>query len=83
MADDVIRASAENDDQIGFAERVVAHREISVGVVVREDAAPLRGRVEHNRGKSACRRSDSCRLAHRHAQARQIKLAMFHAPQVI
>jgi len=48
VADHVIRAGAENDDQIGLAERVVAHRQIGEWVVVGEDAAPLWGRVERD-----------------------------------
>ena len=50
VADHVIRARAEDDDQIGLAERVVAHRQVGVGVVVGDDAAPLRGRVERDPG---------------------------------
>ena len=50
MADDIVRARAEDDDQVGLAERVVAHRQVGVGVVVGDDAAPLRGRVERDPG---------------------------------
>ena len=50
MADHVIRARAEDDDQIGLAERVVAHRQVGIGVVVGHHAAPLRGRVERDPG---------------------------------
>src|ERR1700739_3832577 len=49
-ADHVVRARAEDDDQVGLAERVVAHRQVGKGVVVGDDAAPLRGRVERDPG---------------------------------
>ena len=50
VADHVVRPRAEDDDQIGVAERVVAHRQIGIGVVVGHHAAPLRGRVERDPG---------------------------------
>ena len=50
VADHIIRAGAEDDDQIGLAECVVAHRQVGIGVVVGDDAVPPRGRVERDPG---------------------------------
>ena len=48
MADHIVHPGAEDDDEIGLAKRAVAHRQIGIGVVVRHDAAALRGRVERD-----------------------------------
>jgi hypothetical protein len=50
VIDHEVCARAEDDDQIGLAERVVAHRQVCIRVVVRQNAAPLRGRVERDAG---------------------------------
>jgi len=41
VADQIVGARAEDDDQIGLAERVVAHCQVGIEVVVGDDAAPL------------------------------------------
>src|SRR5947208_11777834 len=50
MRDDVIHPGAENDDQIGFLERVRTHRQIRIRVIVGHDATALRGRIEWDAG---------------------------------
>jgi len=57
VADHMVRARAEDDDQIGLAERVVAHRQVGQGVVVGDHAAPLPGRVERDAGTMIGRRA--------------------------
>ena len=50
MADDVVHARAEHDDEIGVLEGGRAHRHERQRMVVRHHAAPLRRRVEGDAG---------------------------------
>ena len=51
VADDVVHAGADHDDQIGVAERGRAHGQIGIFMIVRHDAAALRRGVERNAGR--------------------------------
>ena len=50
MADDVIHARAEHEDHIGFAEGGRTRRKIAIVMILWNDTAALRGRVERNAG---------------------------------
>ena len=50
VADDVVHARAEHDDEVGVLERGRAHRQEGQRMVVRHHAAALRRRVERDAG---------------------------------
>ena len=48
MADDVVHARADHEDQVGVPERGRARGQVGMRVVLGDDAAALRRRVERN-----------------------------------
>ena len=50
VADDVVHAGADHDDQVGVAEGRGAHRQIRIFMIVRHHAAALRRGIERNAG---------------------------------
>ena len=50
VADNVVHAGTDHDDQVGVAECRGAHRQIRIFMIVRHDAAALRRGVERNAG---------------------------------
>jgi hypothetical protein len=50
MADNIVHARAEHDDEIGLLEGGRAHRQEGQRMIVRYHAAPLRGRIKGNAG---------------------------------